>query len=141
MGHIGQNALEMLSKATDGCEITPGSLIKCKDCETCIKAKATTIVSRKRPDRASEYLEKVHSDICGPISPETWTKKRYFTSFIDDKTRYADIALLRSKDQVYDEYVAWQTREQRQSGLKVKILHSDNAREYKSKDFQDLHRL
>ena len=71
IGHIGQNTLEMLSKAIDGCEITPGSLIKCKDCETCIKAKATTIVSRKRPDRASEYLEKVYSDIYRLISPET----------------------------------------------------------------------
>ena len=141
MGHIGLNAVGALSKATEGCEITPGSLIKCKDCETCIKAKATTIVSRKSPVRASEYLEKVYSDICGPISPETWTKKRYFTSFIDDKTRYTEIALLRSKDQVFEEYKTWQIREERQSSLRVKRFHSDNAREYKSKDFQDLHRL
>jgi len=141
MGHIGQNALKALSEATEGCEITPGSLIKCKDCDTCIKAKATIVVSRKSPDRATKYLEKVHSDICGPISPETWTKKRYFTSFIDDKTRYADIALLRSKDQVFEEYKTWQIREERQSGLRVKRLHSDNAREYKSQNFQDLHRL
>lgn len=141
MGHIGLNALEALSKATEGCEIAPQGLIKCKECETCIKAKATIRNSRRTPERASDYLEKVHSDICGPISPETWTKKRYFTSFIDDKTRFVDIALLRTKDQVYDEYVAWQTREQRQSGLKVKKFHSDNAREYRSKDFQDLHRL
>ena len=70
MGHIGQNALEMLSKATDGCNIPPGGLIKCKDCETCIKAKATTIVSRKSLNRASEYLEKVYSDIYRLISPK-----------------------------------------------------------------------
>ena len=71
MGYIGLNALEALPKATEGCEIPPEGLIRCKDCETCIKAKATTIVSRRTPEKASDYLEKIHSDICGPISPET----------------------------------------------------------------------
>ena len=71
MGYIGQNALEALSKAIEGCEITPGSLIKYKDCETYIKAKVTTIVSRRSIDRASKYLEKVYSDIYRLISPET----------------------------------------------------------------------
>ena len=139
MGHIGQKALELLPKATTGATTGPEGL-KCKDCETCIKAKATAKVSRQSPERSTEYLEKVYSDICGPISPESWTKKRYLATFIDDSTRYADIALLRSKDQVFEEYKAWQTREERQTGLRVKRLHTDNAREYKSQDFQDHHR-
>lgn len=139
MGHIGQNALEALPKATTGGNASPEGL-KCKDCETCIQAKATVKVSRQSPERSTEYLEKVYSDICGPISPETWTKKRYFTTFIDDKSRFAEVALLRTKDQVFEEYKTWQVREERQTGLRVKRLHTDNAREYKSQDFQNHHR-
>ena len=82
------------------------------------------------------YLEKVHSDVCGPIRPGTWSKALYFMSFIDDKTRWAEIALLTSRDQVYEEFKVWLTREEAQTDYKLKRFHSDNAKEYKSEQFQ-----
>ena len=55
--------------------------------------------------RAKDILEKVYSDIYGLISPKTFSKNRYFVSLIDDKTRYASIRLLYTRDQLYTKFV------------------------------------
>ena len=104
--------------------------------ETCIQAKATAKISYTPMPRAEEVLEKVHSDICGPISPGTFGKKRYFVSFIDDYSRYADIRLLGTRDDLYTEFKDWLNTEEQQIGAKLKRLHSDNAKEYKSDEFK-----
>ena len=86
--------------------------------------------------RASTILEKVHSDVCGPINPETLSKRRYFVSFIDDKTRWATVKLLTSRDQLFKEFTDYLNEEERQLGTSLKRLHSDNTKEYKSEEFK-----
>jgi transposase InsO family protein len=146
MGHIGASALKALKISTIGCLVNEqpaegDQLVeKCKNCDICIQAKATAIIGRERPRDATEYLEKVHSDICGPIRPQTFTKRRYFCTFIDDKSRYAEVTLLQDKAAVLDAYKEWKTREETQTGLKVKRFHADNAAEYKSSGFNDIHK-
>ena len=153
MGHIGSNALKSLGTATNGCLIDnrtagneqqvpgPDQLDeKCRDCEVCIQAKATAKIGREKPIDACTYLEKVHSDICGPIKPQTFRKRSYFATFLDDMTRYVEISLLSSKSEVFDAYKEFKTREETQSGLKIKRFHADNAPEYKSQGMLDLHK-
>ncbi|KAK1620523.1 hypothetical protein QYE76_026040 [Lolium multiflorum] len=48
---------------------------------------------------ASEALELVHGDICGPISPATPSGNEYFMLVVDDLSQYIWIVLLKSKDQ------------------------------------------
>jgi hypothetical protein len=38
--------------------------------------------------RATERLELVHADLCGPISPPTPGGKRYFLLMVDDFSRF-----------------------------------------------------
>ena len=101
MGHIGSNTLNALPNKTIN---SKGAIAFLKECETCIRVKVMAKISRIPIPRASGILEKVHSDIYGLISPETFSKNRYFVSFINDKTRYASIRLLRTKDQLYKEF-------------------------------------
>ena len=115
MGHIGANALEALGANTDGITTSGNThqlVQKCKDCSICIQAKATEKVSRQKPEDAKEYLDKIHSDICGPIKPQTPSQKRYFCLFTDDKTRYTEATLLRERSEVYMAYKTWKTREE-----------------------------
>jgi hypothetical protein len=115
MGHIRVNALEALGANLDGITTNGNTyqlVQKCKDCSICIQAKATEKVSRQKPEDAKEYLDKIHSDICGPITPQTPSQKRYFSLFEDDKTRYAKTNLLHERSEIYMAYKTWKTREE-----------------------------
>jgi hypothetical protein len=37
--------------------------------------------------RATQRLQLIHADVCGPIKPESNSNKRYFLTFIDDYSR------------------------------------------------------
>ncbi|XP_071678323.1 uncharacterized protein [Lolium perenne] len=54
---------------------------------------------RETTDQASEALELVHGDICGPISPATPSGNEYFMLVVDDLSQYMWIVLLKSKYQ------------------------------------------
>uniref|UniRef100_A0A2N9FP23 Integrase catalytic domain-containing protein n=1 Tax=Fagus sylvatica TaxID=28930 RepID=A0A2N9FP23_FAGSY len=56
-----------------------------KICTDCMVGKQHRDAIPKRSLwRASQRLQLVHADICGPIKPVSNSKKRYFISFIDD---------------------------------------------------------
>ena len=88
--------------------------------------------------RASTILEKIYLDIYRPIALESLLKKRYFVSFIDDKTRWATTKLLSSRDMLFTEFSSYINEEEMQLDAKLKRLHSDNAPEYKSEEFKAL---
>lgn len=57
-------------------------------CEDCLVGKQQRdSFPREGTWRASQILELVHADICGPISPMSNSNKRYMISFIDDYSR------------------------------------------------------
>jgi len=67
-------------------------------CDICIKAKAKEKFQRKVPARrATKPLELIHSDLCGSISPQSQSGRRYYILYIDDFSRYTWVCFLRSK--------------------------------------------
>ncbi|PPR00726.1 hypothetical protein CVT24_000950 [Panaeolus cyanescens] len=55
-------------------------------------------------DRAKEFGDEVHSDLWGPAPVETLRGKKYYVSFIDDKTRLTSIHFLRAKSDTFEAY-------------------------------------
>ena len=88
--------------------------------------------------RASTILEKVYLDVYRPIALESLLKKRYFVSFIDDKTRQATTKLLSLRDILFIEFSSYINKEEMQLDAKLKRLYSNNALEYKLKEFKAL---
>ena len=43
---------------------------------------------KKQGERATERLELIHSDVCGPMSTPTRGGYLYFVTFTDDLSRY-----------------------------------------------------
>ena len=60
----------------------------------------------------------------------------YFLSFIDDKTRYVWVCILKTKDQVFEKFLEWKSMAERSTGKKLQILRTDNGGEFTSKEFQ-----
>ena len=85
-----------------------------------------------------EYLDKISSDLCGPISPVTYDNKRYIVTFLDRKTRFLEIKLLKIKEETIEAFKRFRERVKTQENKRVKIFSTDNGTEFVNKSFQSL---
>ena len=136
LGHIGYGGLEAIVKKNlaDGLDI--GSAKQWELCGGCALGKQTRVQFQSATtDRAKTLLEFVHSDVCGPMRTSTFGGMRYFVTFIDDKSRYCAVYLMRNKSEVFDKFVQFVKLAENQTGSRIKVLRSDNGGEYKSTKF------
>lgn len=56
---------------------------------------------------------------------------------MDDKTQYCDIVFLRNKSDIFEKFIEFKIRVEKQTGKKLKIVRSDNGREYLSGKFKE----
>ena len=77
----------------------------------------------------------VHSDLWGPAPVESKGGRRYYVTFIDDKTRLTTLYLLRTKDEAPRVYKAYEAWVETQMGVKIKVLNSDRGGEYQGAAF------
>ncbi|KAG2870398.1 hypothetical protein PC114_g27393 [Phytophthora cactorum] len=87
---------------------------------------------KSSPNRAKQVLEVIHSDVCGPMQTSTFSGKRYFVTFTDDKSHFCVVYLLRNKSEVADKFAEFVAMAETQTGKRVKTLRSDNGGEYTS---------
>ncbi len=109
-------------------------------CKYCILAKPSKKANKKSLNNYKyKILERIHSDIGGPIAPITYNKYRYYITFLDKKSRYLKVKLLRTKDEALIAFQEFQKEAENSpiNNKKRKILElfTDNGREYITKDF------
>ena len=63
-------------------------------CEPCLMGKMTKTPFSETMERATNLLEIIHIDVCGPMSVKAHGKYRYFLTFTDDLSRYGYIYLM-----------------------------------------------
>lgn len=136
LGHLNTDSIVKMCKneLVDGLNINSYNKL---DCEVCIKCKITEESYPKSTDNKSDVaLYRIHSDVCEmPIA--SYTGAKYFVTFIDDYSRYVSVYCLKSKSEVIDMWRKYKSLVERQTGLEIKILRSDNGGEYMSKEFQE----
>ena len=72
----------------------------------------------------------MHNEICGPFDVNSFGKKIYFNTFIDDYSRYDYVYLLHEKSQVVDALDIYLNEIEGQFDRKVKIIRSDGGEYY-----------
>ncbi|PKU79836.1 Retrovirus-related Pol polyprotein from transposon TNT 1-94 [Dendrobium catenatum] len=88
-----------------------------KICEDCIFGKhARSSFQKKAEYRASHTLELVHTDICGPITPESFSGKRYFITFIDDYSRKTWVYFLKEKSETFNVFKKFKAMVEKTTG-------------------------
>lgn len=100
-GHLNMKGLRMLAyrKMVDGLPIIKASK---KLCTSCVIGKQhRDSFPKKSLWRATKPLQLVHSDICGPITPESNSHKRYVLTFIDDYSRKTWSYFLHAKSEAF----------------------------------------
>lgn len=98
-------------------------------CDNCILGKQTrTPVPKVREGlRATRRLERVHVDLCGPMSILSRSGRLYSMNIVDDYSGYVWSLPLWSKDKAMPVLQAWHRAVENQSGERLKILVTDNG--------------
>ena len=102
-------------------------------CEGCIDGKICR--SPFKPVgaiRSQRRLELVHSDVCGPMSVESFGGHKYFVTFIDDYSRCCAVYFLKQKAEVFEKFKEFEANA---TGNSIGTLRSDNGGEYLSTEF------
>nr|GEV07010.1 putative zinc finger, CCHC-type [Tanacetum cinerariifolium] len=126
LGHANFYTLEIMGKKRMvnrmPCDAHPKQL-----CNGCVVAKQTR---QSFPDeaqrRASKPLELVHTDLCGPITPQSTGGNRYFLLIVDDWCRHMWVYLLRSKDEALAKFKIFKAQVEMETAHKVKVLRTDH---------------
>ncbi|GJT19501.1 retrotransposon protein, putative, ty1-copia subclass [Tanacetum coccineum] len=70
-------------------------------CVSCLSGKMTRKSFTYRPERATDLLEIIHTDVCGPLRHVSRQGASYFITFTDDYSRYGYVYLLKHKHEDY----------------------------------------
>jgi len=74
--------------------------------------------------------------VCGPISPPTYDRYRYFITFLDKATRDLKVKLLYIKDKVYKAFVEFKNKaENNLSNKRIRLYATDGGGEFVNKRF------
>lgn len=137
MGHLNFRDLKMMSekKIVNGMPLInhPDQL-----CEACLLGKhARKSFPKEATSRATEPLELIHADVCGPIKPSSFGKSNYFLLFIDDFSRKTWVYFLKEKSECFDVFKNFKAMVEKESGYVIRSLRTDRGGEFISGDFNN----
>ena len=105
-------------------------------CEACLTGKQRrTSFPQQSTYRASDRLELVHVDLCGPIAPAKPGGRRYFLLLVDNYSRFMWATLLTSKDEATGALARFQAAAEAESGRRLRTLRTDQGDEFTSGAF------
>jgi len=136
LGHPNRKLLLSMPNFVDGLEnvtLTPPESI----CEGCIYAKSHRLPFTASTHRSTEILERVHTDLCGPMPSPSLSGSKYILTFIDDASRYTMVYFLREKSDTFDNFLTYKTYTEKQTGKSLRILRSDGGGEYVNSNMRE----
>ena len=106
------------------------------ECESCQLGKHTCVWFPKRLDpRTKSPFELVHTDVWGPSRTTSTLEFRYFVTFIDDYSRCTWLFLMKTRVELFSIFQKFHAEIRTQFNTSIRILRSDNAKEYSSTSF------
>jgi hypothetical protein len=87
--------------------------------------------------KAIAPLERVPSDLAGPMPVRSFSSSKYYIMTIwDEATSFLWLYSIERKSDAYGIYINWQAQVERETGKKAKALRTDNGGEYTSGMFK-----
>ena len=106
------------------------------ECESYQLGKHTRVLFPKRLDpRTKSHFELVHANVLGPSRCTSTLGFRYFVTFIDDYSRCAWLFLMKTRAELFSIFQKFNAEICTQFNTYIRILRSDNAKEYFSTPF------
>ena len=138
---FGHASLSLMNKLTSKELVIGLPKVKFSDhyvCEACVKGKhVRSSFKSKNMVSTSKPLELIHIDLCGPIRVQSKSGKKYVLVIVDDYSRFTWVLFLASKNESFDEFVAFVTKIQKTSGFQVIHIRSDHGTEFENNKFDE----
>ena len=115
LGHISKRRIERLM--SDGI-LDSLDFEDFEICTNCIKGKQTN-TRRFGANRATDVLELIHTDICGPFLKVSWNGQQYFITFIDDFSCYGYLYLIHEKSQSLEVFKSFKVEVENQLNKRI----------------------
>jgi transposase InsO family protein len=113
----------------------PGIPFKTIDCKTCLLSKSSLLPYKGTFPEPDNVLDVVHMDLCGPITPPTPSKARYFLIVVDGKSQFRFVRFMVQKSETFKLVVEIFNLMANQTGWKIKTVVSNNGGEFVNKQF------
>lgn len=137
LGHLNNETMKMMMSKSLVVGI-PNIEVEKETCVSCLRGKQTRkSFPQSTSYRATEILELVHGDLCGPITPSTPGGKRYVFVLIDDCSRYMWTILLDKKSEAFNKFKVFKQLVENETKAKVKTFRSDRGGEFLSHEFKE----
>jgi len=137
LGHAGLTTMQKLVENNDTIGLNKEDLQKFK-CEACILGKLKRKIFKAREVKQYEPGKMVHSDVCGHFQTESYNGAKYYVVFKDDASEYRCIYAIRSKADVLEKFVQYANAVRNRFKREIKVLKTDNGREYINESFKRL---
>lgn len=116
---------------------TPSIAVEKETCVSCLLGKQTRKpFPQETSYRATQLLELIHGDLCGPITPPTPAHKRYVFVIIDDYSRYMWTIMLKEKSEAFDKFKKFKLLAEQETKALIKTFRTDRRGEFVSHVFQ-----
>lgn len=135
MAHLNIADVKRLPLCTEGVTISDKEVNTV--CIPCCEAKQTRLPFPHSGSRANGLLDIIHTDLCGPMETPSIGGGKYFITFIDDMSRKVYVYFLKNKLDIKSVFRKFKNEVENELERKIKILRSDNGKEFCNKDFSD----
>ncbi|XP_059625117.1 RNA polymerase sigma factor sigA isoform X1 [Cornus florida] len=128
---LGHPSLQVLQR-----QVPSLSNLKFLSCEVCQLSKHHHVSFKSRVNnRVSSPFHLVHLDVWGPIKHSSINKFHYFVTFVDDYSRLTWLFMMKDRSELLLIFQKFRKEIKTQFGCPIRILRSDNAKEYSSTPF------
>ena len=140
LGHPGSSMIRRIIEHSNGHPLNNQKILLPNElsCEACSQGKLIVRSSiNKIMSESPVFLERIHSDICGPIHPPCGPF-RYFMVLIDASTRWSHVCLLSTRNVAFARLLAQIIKLRAHfSDYPIKTIRLDNAGEFTSQTFNN----
>ncbi|KAF8768442.1 Retrovirus-related Pol polyprotein like [Argiope bruennichi] len=104
----------------------------------CCKVTRTSLKNVVYKRVTKSVLEKVLMDLWGPAPVNYLGGSKYFLSIIDDFSRKVNVFTLKNEDEVFTVFREYLPRVERELGVKLKSIRTDNGMKFCNKEFEKI---
>lgn len=135
LGHVNHNTMKTMIQR-DLVSGMPNVNVVKEICPSCLLGKQVRgSFPQSTTFRASKVLQRIHGDLCGPITPNTQAGNKYIFVLIDDHSRYMWKVFLKKKSDAFQKFKKMKSMVEQETKETILMLRTDRGGEFVSNEF------